>query len=99
MTPAPSSAQRIVNFATNRATKVVKRVVLMADKPLPDSLQIEQLNFDALISRAGDTLESTDFPDPTFSQPRISQDRQSIAFDICLNPGAGQTIITTLTPK
>jgi hypothetical protein len=60
----------------------------MADKPLPDSLNPQQLNFDALISRAGDTLESTDFPDPTFSEPRISPDRQSIIFDICLNPGS-----------
>lgn len=88
LTPASSSAQRIVNFGTRRATKVVKRLVFTADKLLPDSLNPQQLNFDALVSRAGDTLESTDFPDPTFSEPRISQDRQSITFDICLNPGS-----------
>jgi hypothetical protein len=88
LTPASSSAQRIVNFGTSRATKVVKKLVFTADKPLPDSLNPQQLNFDAVISRAGDTLESTDFPDPAFSEPRISQDRQSITFDICLNPGS-----------
>src|SRR5262252_3851035 len=88
LTPAASSAQRIVNFGTSRVTKVVKELVFTADKPLPNSLTLQQLNFDALISRAGDTLESTDFPDPTFSEPRISQDRQSITFDICLNPGS-----------
>lgn len=88
LTPASSSAQRIVNFGTSRATKVVKRLVFVADKPLPDSLNSQQLNFDALVSRAGDTLESTDFPDPTFSEPRISQDRQTITFDICLKPGS-----------
>jgi hypothetical protein len=27
-------------------------------------------------------------PAPAFSEPRISQDRQSITFDICLNPGS-----------
>jgi hypothetical protein len=88
LTPTSSSAQRIVNFGTGRATKVVKELVFTADKPLPDSLKPVQLNFDAVVSRAGDTLESTDFPDPAFSEPRISQDRQSITFDICLNPGS-----------
>src|SRR5262245_3959070 len=87
LTPASGSAQRIVNFGTSRATKVVRRLVFTSDELLPDSLNPQQLNFDALVSRAGDTLESTDFPDPTFSEPRISQDRQSITFDICLNPG------------
>ena len=88
LTPASGSAQRIVNFGTSRATKVVRRLVFTSDELLPDSLNPQQLNFDALVSRAGDTLESTDFPDPTFSEPRISQDRQSITFDICLNPGS-----------
>ena len=87
LAPASSSAQRIVNFGTSRATKVVRELVFTADKPLPDSLKPEQLNLDAVVSRAGDTLESTDLPDPAFSEPRISQDRQSITFDICLNPG------------
>src|SRR5260370_6974577 len=86
LTPASSSAQRIVNFGTSRATKVVKRLVFTSDKPLPDSLTPPQLNFDALISRAGDTLESTDFPDPTFTEPRISHDPQPIPSAISLNP-------------
>jgi hypothetical protein len=88
LTPAPGSAQRIVNFGTSRATKTVKRLLFNADKPLPMTLTREQMNFDALISRAGDSLESTDFPDPTFSEPRISPDRQSIAFDACLSPSS-----------
>jgi hypothetical protein len=88
LTAAPGSAQRIVNFGTSRATKMVKRLTITADKALPDSLTPQQLNFDALVSRAGDTLESTDFPDPTFSEPRISQDRQSVRFAVCLSPGS-----------
>jgi len=88
LTAAPGSTQRIINFGTGRATKIVKRLVFTADKPLPDLLNPQELNLDALISRAGDTLESTDFPDPTFSQPRISEDRQSITFAVCLSPGS-----------
>lgn len=88
LTPAPGSAQRIVNFGTSRATKTVKRLTFSTDKPLPESLTSQQLNFDALLSRAGDTLESTDFPDPTFSEARISQDRQSVRFATCLSPGS-----------
>jgi hypothetical protein len=88
LSPASGSAQRIENFGTSRETKTIKRLVFTSDKPLPDSLTAPQLNFDALISRAGDTLESTDFPDPTFSQPRISQDRQSITFNACVDPGS-----------
>jgi hypothetical protein len=88
LSPASGSAQRIENFGTSRETKTIKRLVFASDKPLPDSLTAPQLNFDALISRAGDTLESTDFPDPTFSQPRISQDRQSITFNACVDPGS-----------
>ena len=87
LAPAPSSAQRIVNFGTSRAIKVIKKLVFTTDKPLPNSLDPGQLNLDTLISRAGDTLESTDFPDPAFSEPRISQDRQSITFNVCLDPG------------
>jgi hypothetical protein len=86
LAPDARSAQRIVNFDASRATKVVHHVTFTADKPLPASVTPQQLSFDAFLARAGDTLESTDFPDPTFSQPRISRDRQSITFDICLKP-------------
>jgi hypothetical protein len=86
--PAAGSAQRLENLGTSRSLKVVQRVTIAADMPLPDSLMPDQLNFDALLSRVGDTLESTDFPTPTFSQPRISSDRRNIIFDICLNPGS-----------
>jgi hypothetical protein len=87
LSPASGSAQRIENFGTSRQTKTLRRLVFTTDKPLPDSASAPQLNFDAVISRAGDTLESTDFPDPKFTEPRISQDRQSITFNACLDPG------------
>jgi hypothetical protein len=87
LSPAPGSAQRIENFGTSRKTKTIRRLMFTTDKPLPDAVTAPQLNFDALISRAGDTLESTDFPDPKFTEPRISQDRQSITFNACLDPG------------
>jgi hypothetical protein len=88
LTPASSSAQRLINFGTGRTMQIVRDLVLTADRPLPDSVNWQQLNFDALISRDSDTLESTDFPDPTFSEPRISEDRLSITFNMCLNPGS-----------
>jgi hypothetical protein len=88
LTPAPGSAQRNVNFGASRATKLIKGVTFTADKQLPDSLTGQQLSFDAFLSRVSDTLESTDFPDPTFSQPRITEDRKSIKFTICLNPAS-----------
>jgi hypothetical protein len=88
LSPATGSAQRIVNFGESRKTKIVRRLTFIADKPLPDTVTAQQLNFDALVSRAGETLESTDFPDPTFSEPRISPDRQAITFDACLDPGS-----------
>jgi hypothetical protein len=89
LTPSSDSLQQIVNFGTDRTrTKYVREVVLTADKPLPATLTAQQLNFDAVISRAGATLESTDFPAPSFSTPVISPDRQSIAFEVCLNPGS-----------
>ncbi len=75
-----------MNFDTSRATKSVEEVVVTADRPLPAFVTKAQLNFDALITRSGSTLESTDFPPPTFSQPKISPDRQSITFTICLTP-------------
>jgi hypothetical protein len=88
LTPETGSAQRIVNFGTSRAPKPVTKLRFVTDKPLPASVTPEQLNFDAFLSRAGDTLDSTDFPDPRFSAPRISQDRQSITFTACLDPGS-----------
>jgi hypothetical protein len=88
LTPAPGSAQRNVNFGSSRTTKTVKRVTFASNKQLPDSLTPKQLSFDAVLSRAGDTLESTDFPDPTFTEPRITPDRKSIKFTVCLNPGS-----------
>jgi hypothetical protein len=88
LSPSPDSAQRIVNLGTNRGMKTVQRLTFTTDRALPASLTADQLTLDALISRAGTSLESTDFPDPTFSNPRISEDRQSITFTACLSPGS-----------
>jgi hypothetical protein len=63
-------------------------VTFGSNKQLPDSVTSKQLNYDAVLSRAGDTLESTDFPDPTFTEPKITPDRKSIKFTVCLNPGS-----------
>jgi hypothetical protein len=49
-------------------------------------LQPDQINYDAVLSRTGNTLETAEFPDPTFSPAYISSDRRSIAFAVCLNP-------------
>jgi hypothetical protein len=85
LTPNAQSAQRQENFGTSRGTKYLRDVRFTAEPPLPKTLTPAQLNFEALISRTGDNLESTDFPDPTFTQPRISEDRKSVTFTICLN--------------
>jgi hypothetical protein len=88
LTPAPGSAQRNMNFGSSRERKIVKGVRFEANKKLPDSLSAQQLSFDALLSRASDKSESMDFPDPTFTGPKILPDRKSIKFDICLSPGS-----------
>jgi hypothetical protein len=88
LSPSSNSSQRLVNFGTSRAMKQVSHLTFKSDKPLPDSLAADELDFDTVISRAGDTLESIDFPDPTFTQPRISADRQTITFNACLSPGS-----------
>src|SRR5262249_1443935 len=85
LSPDKDSEQRLKNFDGNRGTKVFRDIRLASDKRLPSDLTSSRLNFDALIERASDTLESVDFPDPTFTQPRISSDRKHISFDICLN--------------
>jgi hypothetical protein len=85
LSPEKGSEQRLKNFAGNRGTKDIKDVKLVSDKRLPETLTWAQIGFDALIERADDKLESVDFPDPTFTQPRISSDRKHIVFTICLN--------------
>lgn len=80
------SAQRQVNFGTDREPKTVRSLTLTTEKSLPDSLTSAQLNFESLLSRTGDGIETAEFPDPTFTDPRISPDRKSITFSACLDP-------------
>jgi hypothetical protein len=56
-----------------------------SDRRLPSSVTSKQLNYQALIERSGETLESAGFPDPTFTEPRISADRRGITFTVCMN--------------
>lgn len=86
LTATPQSAQKQLNFDTDRDPKIVRNVAISSDRPLPASLTSDQINYDAVLSRSGDTLESTDFSDPTFTDPKISPDRRTITFSICLNP-------------
>jgi hypothetical protein len=86
LTPTTQSAQRQLNFDTDREPKAMSRIVVTADKALPKDLTKEQLGYDAALSRTGDTLESTDFPTPTFTDPKIRADGKTIIFSACLNP-------------
>ncbi|HEY5816288.1 MAG TPA: hypothetical protein VIS95_08105 [Solirubrobacterales bacterium] len=85
LTPAAGSAQRQLNFGADRGEKVMRRLVLSASKRLPPTLTSEQIAFEALLSRSGDSLESTDFAEPTFTSPKISADRRSIVFSACFD--------------
>jgi hypothetical protein len=84
--PAPQSAEKLVNLDTNRAPVIIKHVTVTTNRKLPTTVTETQLNFDATLSRTDNTLETAEFPDPTFSRPHISNDRRSISFAICLNP-------------
>lgn len=86
LTPSWQSAQRQLNFGEDRQPKVLRQLRFTSDRALPPSVTPDEINFEALISRTGDALESTDFPDPTFTEPRISADRKTIAFSACLDP-------------
>jgi len=85
LSPTTQSAQKLVNFGTSRGVKVIRHVTFTAAKPLPASVTAEQISFEASLARTGDTLETAEFPEPTFTVPVISEDRQSISFSICLN--------------
>jgi hypothetical protein len=86
LTPTQETAQKLVNFGTSRSYKVIKHLTVIASKPLPAGLSPEAINFDAVLSRTGGTLETNEFPDLTFSRPYISNDGRTIAFAACLNP-------------
>jgi hypothetical protein len=85
LSPEKGSEQRLKNFGGNRGIKEFRDIRLVSDKRLPDTLTSARLGFEALIERADDKLESVDFPDPTFTEPRITGDRKHIVFTICLN--------------
>jgi len=85
-TPNAQSAQRQVNFGTDREVKPVRNIRLTLNRRLPDRVTPDQINFEALISRSGDSLESIDFPDPTFTDPWFGAERKAIAFTVCLDP-------------
>jgi hypothetical protein len=87
LTPTAQSAQRQLNFDTDRDPKALTRIVVTADRALPAEITPEVLSYDAILSRTGDTLESADFPNPTFTQPQIRPDRKTIIFSACLDPG------------
>lgn len=104
LSPEKGSEQRLKNFDNYRGTKEFKNVRLSSDKRLPDNLTSAQIGFDALIERADDKLESVDFPDPTFTVPRIAADRRHITFTICLNaagvsPGKYVGSVTVAGPE
>jgi hypothetical protein len=82
----PNSVQKLRNFDTSRAPKQIRLFVLQSDKRLPNSVTPAQLGFDASLERASTTLETVDFKDPTYSEPRISADRRKITFNVCLDP-------------
>jgi hypothetical protein len=86
LTPTAQSAQRQLNFDRDRDPKALTRIVVTADRELPAEITPEVLSYDAILSRTGDTLESADFPNPTFTQPQIRPDRKTIIFSACLDP-------------
>jgi hypothetical protein len=104
LSPTQQSAQRLVNLGTSRAFRVIKHLTVTTSKPLPASVESDQIGFEATLSRTGNTLETDEFPDPTFSPAYISDDRRSISFAMCLNPAgvsAGQYVgsITVSGPE
>jgi hypothetical protein len=86
LSPTPQSAQKLVNFGTGRQFKIIKYVTVTSDKMMPRTLKPDQISFEAILTRTGESLETAEFPEPTFSSPTISQDRRSISFNVCLNP-------------
>lgn len=86
LSPTQQSAQRQLNFDTGRDPKRITHITVTADKPLPSDVTADKINFDAVLNRTGDTLESKEFPDPTYTSPTFSADRKSLSFTACLNP-------------
>lgn len=99
LTPASGKTQGLVNFGTSRSPKTAT-FIFVADKPLPASVGPDNLELIAdPMLRSGDTLETTTFKRPTFSQPVFGKNRTRIEFDVCLNPagvdpGKYTTVVT-----
>ena len=86
LSPKPKQEQALVNFGTDRGRKAVT-YIFFADKPLPTSITPATLEMIAdPMLRSSDTLETADFPRPSFSEPRIQANRSRIEIDACLNP-------------
>jgi hypothetical protein len=86
LTPSQQSTQKLVNFGEHRNRKTLGHLTVITDQPLPNGVTPAQISYDVVLSRTGDTLETEDFRDPTFSDPTIAPDRRSITFSVCLNP-------------
>lgn len=80
---APQAATR--NFGADRKPEdAVFR--LTTESALPKGIEKRlDLVADPII-RAGDTTNSASFPEPTFSTLKVSQDRKTIRFRVCLAP-------------
>ncbi|MBJ7347407.1 MAG: hypothetical protein JHC87_02415 [Thermoleophilaceae bacterium] len=84
--PKPTQEQVVFNFGTDRQLQAVT-LVFFADKPLPTSVKPANLEMIAdPMFRSDERLESERFPRPTFSQPRIQNNRSRVEVDVCLNP-------------
>jgi hypothetical protein len=86
LTPTTQSTQRQLNFDTRRDPKRITRIVVTADQDL--KFDKSALSFDAVLSRTGDTLESSDFPAPAFAGVTIHNDKRTVTFDACFAPAA-----------
>lgn len=84
--PEPASQARVVNFDTSRDLKYTSFSVT-ADPPLPAGAE-RRLNLvaDTIVRTGNDKTETVLFPDATFSELKISGNRNRITFDVCLDP-------------
>jgi hypothetical protein len=86
LSPAPSSQVRVINLGTDRDAETAI-FTLKAKPPLPAGVE-RQINLVAdTIARTGqEEAETVQFPEPTFSEINVSDDRETIRFKMCLDP-------------
>jgi hypothetical protein len=84
--PDPNSQSRVINFDTNREPKFATFSVA-SEPALPAELE-SRLNrvADTIVRVGNDKTETVLFPEPTFSNLRVSGNRKRITFDVCLDP-------------